>query len=49
MLYRFASDTAHFCVHTYNVCGKASALRYGEEQSLRLSSVSIVMCILLVF
>ena len=28
----FASDTAHFCDHPYNICGEASALLYGEEQ-----------------
>ena len=27
------TDTAHFCVHTYNICGEASALLYGQEQS----------------
>ena len=32
-LHWFASDTAHFCVHLYNVCGEASALLYGEEKS----------------
>ena len=26
-------DIAHFCVHLYNICGEASALLYGEEQS----------------
>ena len=41
-------------VTLYNICGEASALLYVEEQSFkkpfeRLSSVSIVMCILLVF
>ena len=29
----FAIDTAHFCVHLYNIRGEASALLYGEEQS----------------
>ena len=29
----FASDTAHFCVHLHNICGEASALLYGKEQS----------------
>ena len=28
-----ASDTAHFCVYLYNICGEASALPYGKEQS----------------
>ena len=29
----FASNTVHFCVYGYNVCGEASAHVYGEEQS----------------
>ena len=29
----FARDTAQFCVHRYNISGKASAPLYGEEQS----------------
>ena len=29
----FASDTAHFYVHPYNICGKARAHLYDEEQS----------------
>ena len=30
---RLASDTAHFCVHPYNICDEASAHLYGEERS----------------
>ena len=29
----FASNTAQFCVHLYDICGEASALLYSEEQS----------------
>ena len=29
----FASDTAHFFVHPYSICGGASARLYDEEQS----------------
>ena len=29
----FASDTAHFCVRLYNICGEAIVRPYGEEQS----------------
>ena len=27
-----SSDNAHFFDHPYNICGKAIALLYGEEQ-----------------
>ena len=30
----FASDTTHFCVHLYNICGEASAHLHGEEQAV---------------
>ena len=29
----FGSDTAHFCVSLYNICGKASAHLCGEEHN----------------
>ena len=32
-LISYICDTAYFCVHPYNICGEASALHYGEEQS----------------
>ena len=28
----FASDTAHFCIHPYNICGVASTHLYDKEQ-----------------
>ena len=31
----FTSDTVHFCVHPYYICGEASAHLYGEEQSFQ--------------
>ena len=31
----FTSETAHFCVHPYNICGEVSAYLYGKEQSFK--------------
>ena len=30
----FASDTVHFCIYLYIICGEASGDLYREEQSL---------------
>ena len=32
-IYLSVSDTAHFSVHPYNICGEAIAHLHGKEQS----------------
>ena len=45
----FASDTAYFCFHPYNIFGEVSVHFYGEEQSFLKAGYSVLIAMMFTF